>query len=291
MLHEIEELISYVKEDVPFGDLTSDAVIQNEEEGDCRAEIIAKENGVIAGISEITELLSYYSISYNQHVKNGQKVTGGTVIMELQGSPKTILLLERTMLNVLERMSGIATATRTAVETATAINPEILIAATRKTAPGLRRLDKKAVIIGGGDPHRWSLSDAILIKDNHLALVPLEKAIRRAKASSAYHLVEVEVNNSQDALTAAKTGADIIMLDNMGIEEIKSTIELLRQEGQRENVKIEVSGNITSSSIAEYAASGVDIISMGSLTHSVKSLDLSLRIRREKIVNTQSFRI
>lgn len=290
MLQQIKELISYVKEDAPFGDLTSDAVIRNDE-GDCRAEIIAKERGVIAGIPEITQLFSYYGITYNQHVKNGQMVDQGTVIFELQGNPRTILLLERTVLNVLERMSGIATATRAAVEIASAISPDIRIAATRKTAPGLRRLDKKAVIVGGGDPHRWGLSDAILIKDNHLALVPLEKAIRRAKASSAYHLIEVEVNNPQDAFTAANSGAEIIMLDNMGIEEIRSTIEILKREGVRDKVKIEVSGNITASSVAEYAASGVDIISMGSLTHSVKSLDLSLRIRKEKIVNVRNLRV
>jgi len=286
----LDQLVSFVEEDAPFGDLTSETVILNDEE-DCRAEIYAKERGILAGMPEITQLFIHYGISYNQHIKNGHLVNPGSTIIEIQGRAGTILLLERTVLNVLERMSGIATATRAAVDIISAIRPGIKIAATRKTAPGLRLLDKRAVIVGGGEPHRWSLSDAVLIKDNHLALVPIEKAIQRAKAASAYHLVEVEVDNAGDALIAAKTGADIIMLDNMGFEDISATIERLQQEGVRDRVKIEVSGNITASSVAEYAASGVDIISMGSLTHSVKSLDLSLRIKRERIVNIQEVRV
>jgi len=168
--------------------------------------------------------------------------------------------------------------TRRLVDKVKNVNPKVKIAGTRKTL--LRRIDKRAIIIGGGDPHRFSLSDAILIKDNHLKLVSLEDAIRRAKAFSNYKIVEVEVENIEDCLKAAKAGADIIMLDNMSPDEISEAIELLKKESLRENVKIEISGGISEENILEYAKLDVDVISLGSLTHSVRNFDLSLEITK-----------
>jgi nicotinate-nucleotide pyrophosphorylase (carboxylating) len=139
-------------------------------------------------------------------------------------------------------------------------------------------LDKKAVTLGGGDPHRYTLSDMILIKDNHLALVPLPEAIRRAKARSRYLMIEVEVETVEDAVTAAEAGAWVIMLDNMTPEDVKAAVEALKREGLRERVTLEVSGGVDGADLAVYAATGVDIISMGALTHTVRNFDVSLDI-------------
>ena len=152
------------------------------------------------------------------------------------------------------------------------------IAATRKTAPGLRALDKKAVETGGGVPHRFSLSDGILIKDNHLALVPLQTAITRAKTSSSYRKIEVEVQTSDEAVEAADTGADILLLDNMTAAMVRSTLQILEERGLRKNLLIELSGGISEKNLDEYLSCDVDFISIGALTHSVNNFDLSLDI-------------
>jgi nicotinate-nucleotide pyrophosphorylase (carboxylating) len=152
------------------------------------------------------------------------------------------------------------------------------IAATRKTAPGLRKLDKKAVQTGGGDPHRLSLSDGILIKDNHLALVPLETAVARAKESSLYRKIEVEVQDTDTAVRAAQAGADILLFDNMPVGMVQASLRYLEEEGLREKVLIELSGGITEKNLREYLTCDVDLISAGALTHSVMNFDFSLDI-------------
>ncbi|MDD3858434.1 MAG: carboxylating nicotinate-nucleotide diphosphorylase, partial [Methanoculleus sp.] len=172
----------------------------------------------------------------------------------------------------------IATRTREAVEAARAVSPDVRVAATRKTAPGLRMLDKKAVVLGGGDPHRYCLSDMVLIKDNHLALVPLIEAIRKAKARSRYRAVEVEVETAQGAVEAAVAGADVVLLDNMTPDDVRETVGALAASGLRERVTIEVSGGIAGGDLTGYAATGIDIISMGALTHTVRNFDVSLDI-------------
>jgi nicotinate-nucleotide pyrophosphorylase (carboxylating) len=158
------------------------------------------------------------------------------------------------------------------------INPSCRVAATRKTCPGFRRLDKKAVAIGGGDPHRMNLSDGILIKDNHLAIVPLEKAIQAARHYSAFRKIEVEVESPADAVRAAAAGADIIMLDNMLPTGVADALAALRENKLRDRVTIEISGGIDEGALGEYAACGVDVISMGTLTHTVKNFSVSLEI-------------
>lgn len=270
----VSYLLRFIEEDAPFGDVTSEAVIP--EGTKARAVIIAKQDGVIAGVEEAKALFEHFGVKVSVRKRDGEEVRKGDVILELEGDARAILLVERTALNVMGRMSGIATEVRRLVEKVRAVNPKVRVAGTRKSL--LRPIDKRAILIGGGEPHRFSLSDAILIKDNHLALVPLEEAIRRAKEFSVYKVVEVEVESLEDALRAVKAGADVVMLDNMTPEEIERTIEALRREGLRERVKIEVSGGITPENIGEYARLDIDVISLGYLTHSVKNFDVSLEI-------------
>ena len=267
-------LLRFLEEDVPFGDVTSEAVIPENLEAE--AVIISKQDGVIAGLEEAKALFEHFGVKVELKAKDGNEVKKGTVVIKLKGNARKILLVERTALNIMGRMSGIATQTRKLVEKIRIVSPKVRVAGTRKTL--LKPLDKKAILIGNGEPHRFSLSDAILIKDNHLALVPLEEAIKRAKTFSVYKIVEVEVESLEDALKAAKAGADVIMLDNMTPEQIKEVLEALKHEGFRDKVKIEVSGGITEENIQDYAKLDIDVISLGALTHSVKNFDVSLKI-------------
>ena len=270
----LDYLLGFLREDAPFGDVTSEAVVP---EGiNAKAVIIAKQEGVIAGVEEAKALFEHFGVKVEVRKHDGERVRKGDAILELEGDARSILLVERTALNVMGRMSGIATGVRRLVDKVRAVNPKVRVAGTRKTL--LKQIDKRAILIGGGEPHRFSLSDAILIKDNHLVLVPLEEAIKRAKAFSVYKIVEVEVETLEDALKAAKAGADVVMLDNMTPEEIAGTIEALNSEGLRDRVKIEVSGGIIPENIEEYAALDVDVISLGYLTHSVRNFDVSLEI-------------
>jgi nicotinate-nucleotide pyrophosphorylase (carboxylating) len=271
----IHYLLRFIEEDAPFGDITSDTVIP---ERTCRAVIRAEQGGTIAGIAEARALFEYFGIVAEQEKQDGDTVIPDDVVLTLTGSAKGILLVERPALNIIGRMSGIATETKKFAEIVSSVNPSCRIAATRKTCPGFRALDKKAVLLGGGDPHRMSLSDGILIKDNHLVLVPLKTAIRAAKAGSVYRKIEVEVETPEDALTAAQEGADILLLDNMTPRNVQKTLESLKRAGLRDRITIELSGGIDESTLAEYAAHDVDIISMGALTHTVKNFSVTLEI-------------
>jgi nicotinate-nucleotide pyrophosphorylase (carboxylating) len=272
----LDELLQYLKEDTPAGDVTSDAIIPDIS---CSAVIRAEQDGVLAGIEEAVALFTHYGVAIGSQKHDGDSVQKGEVVLSLSGKAKAVLLVERTALNLLGRMSGIATRTAAMAAVVHLVNPSCRVAGTRKTCPGFRRFDKRAVQIGGGDPHRMNLSDGILIKDNHLALVPLKEAIRAARRHSAYKKIEVEVESAADAVTAAVAGADIIMLDNMTPAQVKDTLGVLKNKGLRDRVVIEISGGIDETSLKEYAASGADVISMGALTHSVKNFSLSLEIQ------------
>lgn len=271
----IDYLLRFIEEDAPFGDVTSAAVIPDVT---CNAVIRAEQPGVIAGLKEASMLFAHFDISIKQLIKDGDTVRQKDSLMLLKGDAKKILLVERTALNIIGRMSGIATQTRKMADIVSAVNLSCRVAATRKTCPGFQVLDKKAVTIGGGDPHRMNLSDGILIKDNHLALVPIDTAIRAAKKVSAYKKVEVEVETSADALYASREGADIIMLDNMSPEQVTQTINMLKREGLRDQVIIELSGGIDEGSLPLFAALDVDVISLGVLTHSIRNLSVNLEI-------------
>lgn len=276
---ELDELLRFIKEDAPSGDVTSDAVIPDVR---CSAVIRAEQEGILAGISEAILLFSQFGVKITAHMQDGDSVKRGDVVLALSGPAKKILLVERTALNILGRMSGIATQTGRMAAIVKARNPACRVAGTRKTCPGFRRFDKKAVQIGGGDPHRTTLSDGILIKDNHLALVPLDEALRAARTYSAYRKIEVEVESGADAVKAARGGADIVMLDNMTPLQVRETLALLMENGLRDRVTIEISGGIDENTLGEYAACGVDVISMGALTHTVRNFSLSLEIQPEQ---------
>jgi len=275
-----EKLLRLLADDVGEGDVTAAAVIQPNLA--VNAVVIAKENGVAAGIEEATILAESLGLKVKAKAADGENIQNKQVLMELSGDAQTILSVERTLLNLLSRMSGIATNTRRLTEKLRQSGAKARIAATRKSAPGLLYFDKKAVTIGGGDPHRLHLDDMILIKDNHLAIVGgVEAAIKKAKVNSSFSKkIEVEVTKAEDAVEAAKAGADIVMLDNFSPKHAKEASEALRKAGFG-NVLLEVSGGVTDETLLEYAASQVDIISMGELTHSVKALDISLEIRKD----------
>ena len=275
---KLDYLLRFIEEDAPSGDLTSAAVIPDI---CCNAVIRAEQAGIIAGLEEASILFSHFGVCVTHLVNDGDSVSENNSLLLLNGDAKKILLVERTALNIIGRMSGIATQTRKLADIVSAVNPACRVAATRKTCPGLRILDKKAVKIGGGDPHRMNLSDGILIKDNHLALISLQKAVLAAKKVSAYKKIEVEVETPENAVSAVKAGADIIMLDNMSPDQVTRTIRLLHSEGLRDRVFIELSGGIEESTLSRYAALDVDVISLGILTHSVRNFPVNLEIISE----------
>ena len=272
----LEYLLAFIKEDAPFGDITSDIILPDE---DRQAVIVARQKGVVSGLSEAGRLFVYYGVDTGMMIKDGALVGQGDILMTLSGPVRSILLVERTALNIIGRMSGISTATRQFVDAVKAKGARCSIASTRKTAPGLRALDKKAVRMGGGDPHRFSLSDGILIKDNHLAVVSLHDAVTAARSGSAYKKIEVEVESAEAAVTAARSGADIILFDNMTPAEVERTIAILEQEDLRKGRLIEISGSVNEENIKDYALPGVNVISIGALTHSVRNFDVSLEMR------------
>jgi len=221
-------------------------------------------------------------LSVKAEVADGEKIRNKQIIMKISGNAQTVLSAERTILNLISRMSGIATVTRRLTEKLRKANATAKIAATRKTAPGLLYFDKKAVLIGGGDPHRLRLDDLVLVKDNHIAIVgSVERAVKRAKQNCSFSKkIEVEVTSVTDALKAAEAGADIIMLDNFPPKQIREAIKALKKAGFFGKILLEISGGITEQNLLEYASTQVNIISMGALTHSVQVLDVSLEITR-----------
>lgn len=273
----MDDVIKFMlKEDEGFGDITSNALIP--EDKTFYAKLVSKDDGILAGIEVINGMFEEYGIDILSSMDDGDKIKKGDILLELEGNARKILLLERTALNLLMRMSGVATKTNRIVKSVNEINDKIRVAGTRKTAPALQKFDKMAIFIGGGDPHRSALDDMVLIKDNHIAVVgSVEEALKRAKKNVSFSKkIEIEVENVDDAVIAAKNGADIIMFDNMSPKEAQNTLDILIENDLRENVLIEISGGITEDNILDYAPLDVDIISLGSLTHQASSLNFSL---------------
>lgn len=267
-----------VYEDIGFEDITTNALIP---EGiEAHGKIIAKENGIIAGIDTINYLIDEFKIKKVLHKTDGDRISINDTIMEIEGDARIILSLERTILNFLMRMSGIATLTFKTLKKIREVNKDVILACTRKTTPGLQIFEKNAVKIGGGDTHRFRLDDCVLIKDNHIEIVGnVKDALIRAKQNVSFtKKIEIEVETLEDAIDAAKNGADIILLDNMSPEEIKKVLSSIESANLRNSVLIEASGGINPGNIINYAKTSVDIISTGYLTHSAKALDLSLEI-------------
>ena len=263
----------YLQEDLREGDITSLALVDDR---DGKAMITAGQDGVLAGVEEAVEVFRRVGCRATPLVRDGDRVSEGQRVMEVQGPLKGLLAGERLALNFLMRMSGIATLTRQVVDSCRKANPNIVIAATRKTTPGFRRYEKKAVRIGGGDPHRFGLDDAFLIKDNHLTVVgSVFKAVRKAQSYSFGKKVEIEVEDLEAAKEAARASADIILLDNMTPAQAKECYLAIKAIDQR--ITVEVSGGIAPKSADGYARSA-DVISLGALTHSAPALPLSMHI-------------
>ena len=267
-----------MEEDLGQGDITTLLTIPS---GTIvEAEIVAKESAVIAGIEEALILLESFGFQVRVLISDGSRVKGKTTILKTVGDARTLLSIERTLLNLLTRMSGIATATSRLIEKVRSAGYKTRIACTRKTAPGLLYFDKRAVMIGGGDTHRLHLDDLIIVKDNHLMVVgDVGEAVKSVRETISFSKkIEIEVSTEREALEAAKAGADIIMFDNFSPQKIKNTMVLLDSEGLRSKVLVEASGGITEQNILEFAATGVDILSLGEITDSAKALDMSLEV-------------
>lgn len=275
-----EKLLRMLAEDLGQGDVTTTIIVP--EESIAEAEVIAREAGIACGIEEAKILLESLGLQTKALVRDGEKIMASQVLLKISGKTRTLLSAERTLLNLLSRMSSIATATRELVEKIKKSKLKTRVACTRKTAPGLLYFDKKAVAVGGGDTHRLHLDDMVLVKDNHIMIVGnVKKAIEKAKEQVSFSKkIEVEVTKVEEALTAAKNGIDIIMLDNFSPKQIEKTIKLLKKAGLREKVLLEASGRITKENIMEYVLTEVDIVSLGEITHSPRALDLSLEIRK-----------
>ncbi len=270
----MDDIDRYLLEDLgKEGDITSNTLFTTET---ANAIIIAKEKCIIAGLEEIKNVFKKTGASTEILVKDGDFIKEKTVIAKIKGPAKSILKGERLALNILGRMSGIATETNRLLNICRKKNPKINIAATRKTTPGFRSFEKKAVIIGGGEPHRYGLYDAVMIKDNHLKLIgSIEKAIKMVKEKVKNKIIEVEVENEKDAVIAAKLNVDVIMLDNFNSKSAEIVTKKLKKINS--NILIEISGGINQDNISKYA-SFADRISLGYLTHSIKSKDFSLEI-------------
>ena len=271
----IEDML---KEDKGFGDITSEALIPKDQE--IYAIIVSKDVGVAAGMDIVEEMFLEEGIKTVKLVEDGNLIEKGDILFKLKGNARKILLLERTALNITMRMSGVATATNDICRKVHDVNPNLRIAGTRKTSPGFSVFDKEAITIGGGDSHRYGLDDMVLIKDNHIAAVgSVEEALKRALDNVSFSKkIEIEVETIEDAINVAGLGADIIMLDNFYPDKAQECIEKLEELDLRDNVLIEISGGLTSDNIMDYAKLNIDIISLGALTHSTRSLDYSLKV-------------
>ncbi len=263
-----------LEEDVGRADVSSWMVPSDAE---VKAELIVKEGDVVSGSLVAARAFEILGCHSEVVVEDGEEVTPGDVVVRVEGRARDVLAAERTALNFLMKMSGIATATREVVRRVERVNPEVRVAATRKVHPITGFLEKKAVADGGGDPHRFGLDDAVLIKDNHLAVVgSVREAVKRARKIVGFtKLIGVEVETPKEAVEAAKAGADHVLLDNMTPDKVMEAVRMVKNLDP--DVIIEASGGITPSNVEEYASTGVDVISMGWLTHSAPALDASLR--------------
>jgi nicotinate-nucleotide pyrophosphorylase (carboxylating) len=269
-MSRIEE---YLQEDVGFGDITSDALL-GDEVGSAR--IRTDEECVLAGLEEAVEVFTSLEVTTFPMARDGDRVAKGEDILVIEGPLKKVLMGERLALNFLMLMSGIATATHHIVREVHKVNPAVKVAATRKTTPGFRQYEKKAVMLGGGDPHRFRLDDAVLIKDNHLrAMGSITQAVKKAQGVSFAKKIEVEVANVEQAVEAAKAGADIIMLDNMTVEQAE--VAYLAIKKLNEQVLVEVSGGLTPETAPKYAKNA-DILSIGWITHSARAVHFNLDV-------------
>lgn len=274
-----KQIREWIDEDVGFGDISAQATVSPTE--DATGIIYAKDSGVVAGM--VVAKLVFEAIDprliFSPEVQDGQQIEKGTVLVEVQGNAQSILTGERLALNLLQRLSGIATMTHLYVTRAKQGNPQVRVVDTRKTTPGLRMLEKYAVKMGGGHNHRFGLYDAVMIKDNHIkAAGGIIEAVQAARNYIPHTMkIEVEVESIAEVKLALEARADIIMLDNMGIKDMKEAVSMIGGKAV-----VEASGGVNLDTITDIAATGIDVISVGALTHSVKALDISLDLNQRK---------
>lgn len=271
----LDDILNYaLQEDIGFGDATSEAIFS--EDHVSRGVLIAKQDLVLAGMAVFNRTFALLDerVEVTAHFDEGTLITAGTEFAVMAGPTRALLTGERVALNLLQRMSGIATQTRQFVVAAGAT--KAAITDTRKTTPGLRMLEKYAVAVGGGKNHRYGLDAMVMIKDNHIqaagGILPAVQTLR--SRVSPFLKIEVEVENLVQLDEALNAGVDVIMLDNMGLQTIEEAVKIIAGR-----TLVEVSGNVTLERVAELAAAGVDIISSGALTHSVKAADISMRLK------------
>ncbi len=258
-----------------LGDLTA-ALVAAAARG--RLAVVARAEGVLAGQRCAEEAFSTVGpdLSVDWRLPDGSMVRPGEVVAEVEGRLRPILTAERTALNFLGHLSGVATLTRRYVDAVRTVDPSVRVLDTRKTTPGLRALEKAAVRAGGGHNHRAGLSDAVLVKDNHLGALSITEAVHMAKERWPGRMVEIECDRPAQVDEACRAGATAVLLDNMAPEEAAACVQLVRRAAGDARVLVEVSGGVTPDSAPAYAAAGVDLISVGALTHSVPVLDLGL---------------
>lgn len=273
------ELRRFLREDRAAWDLTSRAVLPSGLAA--RGTVVVQADGVVSGLSVARALCRSAGLTARPLVAAGAPVRRGQPVLEVRGEAARLLAVERTLLNLLMHVGGVATATARAVRAARQATGGrgFVVAATRKTLPGLRDLEKAAVVDGGGDPHRRDLSSAVLIKSNHLALVSLSTALARAHRLRPRVPVIVEVASLPQALEAARGGADRLLLDNLAPDQVRKVVRGLELGGLRDRVVVEVSGGITERNVAAYARAGADVASLGSITHSAPALPMHLVVR------------
>jgi nicotinate-nucleotide pyrophosphorylase (carboxylating) len=242
--------------------------------------VLAQRRAIVSGTVAAGVAARAAGLRVSRAVREGTPVRPGEVVLSVRGDARAILRVERTILNLLMHASGVATATARAVRAARGARPALRILATRKTLPGLRDLEKAAVVHGGGHPHRRDLADGILVKSNHLAVVGIEEAVRRARRRARpSEPVEVEVRSVTEALRAARAGADALLLDNASPRRARSIVQALVAAGLRKGLSIELSGGITAERLPRYRSVGADAVSLGSLTHSAPAAPFHLRLR------------
>ncbi len=277
----VEKLREFLDEDIRSGDITTNAMGMLSSEAS--ATIFAKSQSVLAGMEEAAAIAALMGLEYELLESEGDWVNPGTPVMKFKGKARVLLMVERVCLNIVQRMSGIATKTNRMVTAAREENPDIIVAATRKTTPGFRYFEKRAVTLGGGDSHRYALDDMVLIKNNHItAIGGVTKAIEAAKRSISFSKkISCEARNLDEALDAAHAGADIILLDNFAPEEVAEAHSVLKKKNLRSRILLEASGGIDESNAKEFAKTGIDIISSGSLTHSYDASDFNMILSLE----------
>ena len=283
-----KEIENFLEEDLREEDVSC-TLIENK---NVDAVIYVKETCVVSGTEIAAAILSYMNISYDLKKNAGDMANAGDIIFALTGDAVSVLRAERIVLNFLSHLSGIATNTKEYVkitEEAFQISKSSgaktapKIAATRKTTPGIRKYEKQAVFDGGGDTHRQNLADTVMIKDNHIEIMGLEKAFAEAKRKTSFSKkIEVEADTKEQALAAAELGADIILLDNMSADKIKETVKLLTEKGLRSKVILEASGGIRKENLKEYAKTGIDVISLSAVTNDASWIDIGLDIVKSK---------